>query len=60
MILVVGGTGKVGSDVVRALVDAGKKVRVLTRNPEAARLYEQMGFARSAGTPDHTHVLELW
>ncbi|MFC4120030.1 NmrA family NAD(P)-binding protein [Nonomuraea zeae] len=33
MILVTGGTGNVGANVVRQLLDAGEKVRVLTRNP---------------------------
>ncbi|GAA3598617.1 NAD(P)H-binding protein [Nonomuraea rosea] len=33
MILVTGGTGNVGAHVVRRLLDAGEKVRVLTRDP---------------------------
>lgn len=36
--LVIGGTGTVGSAVVRELVARGAGVRVLTRNPAAARL----------------------
>ena len=37
MILVAGGTGMLGRQVVRLLVDAGHRVRVLTRDPERAR-----------------------
>ncbi|MGP3937907.1 NmrA family NAD(P)-binding protein [Nonomuraea sp. KM88] len=33
MILVTGGTGNVGSALVSQLVDAGEKVRVMTRDP---------------------------
>jgi len=33
-ILVTGGTGNVGADVVRQLLDAGERVRVLTRDPD--------------------------
>ncbi|YCK38230.1 NAD(P)H-binding protein [Actinomadura sp. ATCC 39365] len=33
MILVTGGTGNVGGNVVRQLLDAGEKVRVITRDP---------------------------
>jgi len=32
MILVIGGSGHYGSEIVRALIDAGKSVRVLTRD----------------------------
>jgi uncharacterized protein YbjT (DUF2867 family) len=35
-ILVVGGTGTVGSEVVRQLMDRGEQVHVLTRSPEHA------------------------
>jgi GNAT superfamily N-acetyltransferase len=53
----------VGGQLVGRVVDAARgrfgRLRLSTRNPEAARLYEQMGFARSAGALDHTHVLEL-
>lgn len=33
MILVTGGTGNVGADIVSQLLDAGEKVRVMTRDP---------------------------
>ncbi|SPL95992.1 unnamed protein product [[Actinomadura] parvosata subsp. kistnae] len=33
MILVTGGTGNVGADIVGQLLDAGEKVRVMTRDP---------------------------
>lgn len=36
-VLVLGGTGSVGREVVAALVDRGTAVRVLTRDPESAR-----------------------
>ncbi|WP_406312658.1 NAD(P)H-binding protein [Streptosporangium sp. NBC_01639] len=45
MILVTGATGNVGRNVVRQLLDAGEKVRTITRNPE------------SAGLPDGVEVL---
>lgn len=37
-VLVLGGTGKVGSSAVRLLADSGASVRVLSRDPAAARL----------------------
>ncbi len=37
-ILLLGGTGKVGSAAARALAGSGESVRVLSRDPEAARL----------------------
>lgn len=53
----------VGGRLVGRVVDAARgrfgRLRLSTQNPEAAKLYERMGFARSAGAPDHTHVLEL-
>ena len=33
MILITGGTGNVGADLVRELLDAGEEVRVLSREP---------------------------
>jgi len=43
MILVTGGTGFVGGHVVRALRDAGRRVRVLVRDPRAAGGLEALG-----------------
>ena len=34
-ILVIGGAGKVGTEVVHALLQRGESVRILTRNKEA-------------------------
>jgi GrpB-like predicted nucleotidyltransferase (UPF0157 family) len=34
-------------------------LRLRTNNPEAARLYEAIGFARSVGARDHTHAMTL-
>jgi GNAT superfamily N-acetyltransferase len=53
----------VGGQLVGRVVDAARgrfgSLRLSTQNPEAAQLYERMGFTRRAGVPDHTHVLEL-
>jgi uncharacterized protein YbjT (DUF2867 family) len=38
MIVVTGATGNVGGNVVRQLLDAGERVRAVTRSPGAARL----------------------
>lgn len=43
MILVVGGTGVLGSAIVRRLLDIGKSVRVMTRSRERARALEERG-----------------
>lgn len=36
-ILIIGGTGTVGTEVVRALTDRGEQVRVLTRSPDKVK-----------------------
>ncbi|MEU0567327.1 NAD(P)H-binding protein [Nonomuraea sp. NPDC005983] len=41
MILVTGGTGNVGANIVHQLLDAGEKVRVLTRNPADRSIPDQ-------------------
>lgn len=47
--LVTGGTGVVGSAVIRHLVDAGREVRALVRSPEAGRRLEESGVATVLG-----------
>lgn len=42
MILVTGATGNVGSHVINQLLDAGEKVRVITRNPGGHSFPEQV------------------
>ncbi|GAA3315063.1 NAD(P)H-binding protein [Nonomuraea dietziae] len=42
MILVTGATGNVGSHVVRQLLEAGEKVRVMTRNPSGHAFPDQV------------------
>ena len=42
MILVTGGAGNVGANVVRQLLDAGEKVRVITRNPSDRSFPDQV------------------
>lgn len=42
MILVTGATGNVGSNVVSQLLEAGEKVRVLTRNPSGRAFPDQV------------------
>jgi uncharacterized protein YbjT (DUF2867 family) len=46
MILVIGGTGNVGCHVVSQLNAAGERFRVMTRNPDAARLPPQVEMMR--------------
>jgi GNAT superfamily N-acetyltransferase len=53
----------VGGQLIAIVVEAARgrfgRLRLSTPNPEAAHLYERMGFSRNAGAPDHTHFLEL-
>jgi uncharacterized protein YbjT (DUF2867 family) len=42
MIVVTGGTGNVGAHIVRQLLDAGEKVRVMTRNPSKHSFPDQV------------------
>ncbi len=43
MILIVGGTGSLGSTTARRLLDRGKSVRVMARSPEKAAELQKMG-----------------
>jgi len=36
-----------------------RRLRLRTQNPAAARLYERLGFQRSPGAEDCTHVMDL-
>lgn len=49
MILVVGGTGVLGSAIIRRLLDIGKPVRVMTRSRERARTLEERGAGVAVG-----------
>jgi GNAT superfamily N-acetyltransferase len=53
----------VGGQLVARVMDAARgrfgRLRLSTQNPEAAQLYERMGFSRSTGAPDHTHFLDI-
>ncbi|MFQ6103168.1 MAG: complex I NDUFA9 subunit family protein [Candidatus Glassbacteria bacterium] len=60
MILVTGGTGFIGSEVVRKLVASGREVRVMSRNPEKAlRLFEDMKVELVGGSVTDAESLEL-
>ena len=52
-----------GAQLVRTVIatarDAFDTLRLSTRNPAAARLYESLGFEPSTGVVDSTHVLTL-
>jgi GNAT superfamily N-acetyltransferase len=45
--------------VIETARDRFERLRLRTVNPEAARLYENLGFRRSVGGRDCTHVMEL-
>ena len=53
----------VGGKLVGAVVAAARgrfaTLRLSTANPEAARLYESLGFRRHAGDAHCTHLMEL-
>ena len=51
MILVTGATGAVGRPLVQRLVDAGHKVRALTRDPDTARFPAEVEAARTEDLP---------
>ena len=54
-ILVIGGTGKVGTEVVQALLRRGESVRVLTRNKEAKLGVASFGDIRLQETADNAY-----
>lgn len=47
------------AEVIAAARGSFDRLRLRTTNPEAARLYEALGFAPSAGEADCTHALDL-
>src|SRR5438128_1327228 len=53
----------VGRQLVAEVIGAARgsfdRLRLRTANPEAARLYESLGFAPCAGEADCTHALDL-
>lgn len=59
MILVTGGTGTTGSEIIRELSAAGaKRVRALVRNPEKASFIREAGFETVEGDFDRPETLE--
>jgi ribosomal protein S18 acetylase RimI-like enzyme len=46
-------------EVIRAARGSFETLRLRTNNPAAAHLYERMGFRRSDGVADCTHLMEL-
>lgn len=53
----------VGRQLVAEVIEAARgrfaTLRLRTQNPQAAQLYERMGFRRSDGVGDCTHLMEL-
>ena len=53
----------IGARLVEAIVEAARgrfdRLRLRTLDPEAARLYERLGFSRRDDVADCSHVLEL-
>lgn len=53
----------VGRQLVAAVIEAARgrfdDLRLRTENPAAAQLYERLGFRRSAGVADCTHLMDL-
>jgi GNAT superfamily N-acetyltransferase len=53
----------IGQRLVGRVIEAARgrfaRLHLRTTNPGAARLYEQLGFRRSAGRSDCSHVMEL-
>ena len=53
----------IGRDLVTAVVHAARgrfdRLRLRTHDPDAARLYERLGFLPTLDGPDSTHVMDL-
>jgi GNAT superfamily N-acetyltransferase len=53
----------IGRRLVEEVVEAARgpfdTLRLRTQNPEAARLYERLGFRQSPGATDCTHLMDL-
>ncbi|RPH53847.1 MAG: GNAT family N-acetyltransferase [Acidobacteria bacterium] len=53
----------VGRALIAAVIEAARgrfgELRLRTGNPEAARVYEAIGFQPSGGVADCTHIMEL-
>jgi len=49
--------------LIAAVIEAARgrfgELRLRTGNPEAARVYEAIGFQPSGGVADCTHIMEL-
>ena len=54
---------RLADELVAEIIAAARgrfgRLRLRTQNPEAARLYEQLGFRRSRRERDCTHVMDL-
>lgn len=53
----------IGRQLVERIIEAARgpfdRLHLRTRNPEAARLYERLGFRRCTDVADCTHVMEM-
>ena len=57
-ILVTGATGRIGSEVVRLLSEAGAPLRVLVRSPDAAASFERLGVEPAIGDFEQPDTLD--
>jgi uncharacterized protein YbjT (DUF2867 family) len=58
MILVIGGTGKVGGELVKQLSQAGVKARVLVRNAQKAEAIQKLGLETAVGDVTQIATIE--